>query len=81
VIFDATARWPVTSNVRHVINFYGATDGVGKKLPPGPGFKGKLENINIDTLKQDIGHLNIEKQSAFHKRVINEVLALYGRRS
>ncbi len=81
VIFDATARWPVTSNVRHLINYYGATDGIGKKLSPAKGFKGRLENINIDTLKKDIGHLNIEKQPVFHRRVISEVLALYGRRS
>ena len=79
VIFDATAHWPVTSNVRHLINFYGASDGVGKKLSPGKGFKGRLENINIDTLHKSIDHLNIEKQRAFHKRVIGEVLALYGR--
>lgn len=81
VIFDATAHWPVTSNVRHLINFYGSTDGVGKKLSPGPGFKGKLENINIDKLHEAIDHLNIEKQPSFHQRVIREVLALYGRRS
>lgn len=81
VIFDATAHWPVTSNVRHVINYYGATDGVGKKLSPAKGFKGKLENINVDKLNSAIGHLDIEKQAAFHRRVIREVLALYGRRS
>jgi hypothetical protein len=81
VLFDATAQWPVTPNVRHVINYYGATDGVGKKLSPAKGFKGKLENINVDKLNGAIGHLDIEKQSAFHRRVIGEVLALYGRRS
>jgi hypothetical protein len=81
VIFDATQRQPVPANVRHLINFYGATDGVGKKLAGGKGFHGKLENINIDKLKEAIGHLNIEKQPAFHKRVLAEVLSLYGRRS
>ncbi len=81
VIFDATAHWPVPANVRHLINFYGATDGVGKKLSPGKGFHGKLENINIDKLKEAIGHLNIEKQPAFHQRVIREVLRLYGRKA
>jgi pimeloyl-ACP methyl ester carboxylesterase len=81
VIFDATAHWPVTPNVRHVINYYGANDGVGKKLSPAKGFKGTLENINVDKLNSAIGHLDIEKQAAFHRRVIREVLALYGRRS
>ena len=81
VIFDATQRQPVPANVRHLINFYGATDGIGKKLKGGKGFHGRLENINIDELEKPIGHLNIEKQPAFHRRVIAEVLRLYGRRS
>ena len=81
VIFDATASWRVPANVRHVINFYGATDGIGKKLTAGKGFHGRLENINVDRLNNAIGHLDIEKQPAFHRRVISEVLALYGRRS
>ncbi len=80
VIFDATARQPVPANVRHLINFYSPTDGIGKRLTPGRGFHGRLENINIDKLKEAIGHLNIEKQATFHKRVIREVLRLYGRR-
>ncbi len=80
VIFDATARQPVPSNVRHLINFYSPTDGVGKKLSGGRGFHGRLENINIDRLREAIDHLNIEKQAAFHRRVIREVLRLYGRR-
>ncbi len=79
VIFDATAHWPVPANVRHLINFYGATDGVGKKLAPGKGFHGKLENINVDKQSNAIGHLDIEKQPAFHRRVVREVLALYRR--
>ena len=79
VIFDATARQPVPANVRHLINFYSPTDGVGQRLAPARGFHGTFENINIDKLGKDIGHLNIEKQPAFHSRVIREVLALYGR--
>jgi hypothetical protein len=81
VIFDATARQPVPANVRHLINFYSPTDGVGKRLAGGRGFHGRLENINIDKLHEAIDHLNIEKQPSFHRRVIGEVLALYGRRS
>ncbi len=81
VIFDATAGQPVPANVRHLINFYSPTDGIGKKLKPGKGFHGRLENINIDTLHKAIDHFNIEKQAAFHRRVIREVLALYGHRA
>jgi pimeloyl-ACP methyl ester carboxylesterase len=81
VIFDATARQPIPANVRHLINYYGATDGVGKRLAGGKGFRGRLENINVDKLNNAIGHLDIEKQSTFHRRVVREVLALYGRRT
>ena len=79
VIFDATARQPVPANVRHLVNYYGATDGVGKRLSGGKGFHGRLENINVDKLNSAIGHLDIEKQPAFHRRVIREVLSLYRR--
>ena len=80
VLFDATARQPVPANVRHLINFYGGTDGIGKVLRPGKGFHGRLQNINVDRLNSTIDHLNIEKQESLHKRVIRAVLALYGRR-
>jgi len=79
VIFDATANQPVPSNVRHLINYYGGTDGIGKRLKPGRGFHGRLENINVDKQNNAIGHLDIEKQPAFHRRVVREVLALYRR--
>lgn len=77
VIFDATRAVPVSANVRHLINYY-SPSGVGKKLSPAPGFKGRFENINVDLMHKDIGHLTIEKQPAFHKRVISEVLGVYG---
>ena len=79
VLFDATARQPVPANVRHLINFYSASDGIGKILRPAAGFHGRIDNVNIDKLHEDIGHLNIEKQESLHKRVIRAVLALYGR--
>lgn len=80
VLFDATARQPVPANVRHLINFYSATDGIGKVLKPAKGFHGRIDNVNVDKLHEAIGHLDIEKQESLHKRVIREVLALYGRR-
>ena len=79
VTFDATARIPVASSVRHFINFYAPSDGIGKKLVPGRGFRGRLENVNVDALNKGIDHFDIEKNPAFHRRVINEVLRLYGR--
>ncbi len=77
VIFDATRAAPVPSNVRHLINYYSPT-GVGKRLSPGKGFRGRLENIDVDKLDKDISHLTIEKQPSFHKRVVREVVGIYG---
>jgi hypothetical protein len=64
--------------VRHLINYYSDNDMIGQKLSPGPGFRGQLENIDVDDLGWPIFHFNIEKQPAFHKRVIAEIVGLYG---
>jgi hypothetical protein len=79
VIFDATnGTIPVAANVRHLINYYSDNDMIGKKLSPGPGFRGQLENIDVDELGRPIFHFNIEKQPAFHQRVIGEIVGVYG---
>ncbi|CAN5321268.1 hypothetical protein BH10PSE9_BH10PSE9_16550 [soil metagenome] len=76
VTFDATQERPVPANVRHFINYYSAMDGIGKRLEGASGFRGRLENINVDTLDKGIGHFDIEKFEDFHKRVIGEVLGV-----
>jgi pimeloyl-ACP methyl ester carboxylesterase len=78
VVFDATAAAPVAANVRHLINYYSPSDGIGKRLSPARGFRGRLENINVDRLHKGIDHFDIEKDPSFHRRVIAEVLAVYG---
>ena len=81
VVFDATAAAPVPANVRHLINYYSPSDGIGKRLSPAKGFHGRLENINVDKLHKGIDHFDIEKDPSFHARVVREVLAVYGVRS
>jgi hypothetical protein len=76
VTFDATHVAPIPGNVGHFINYYSATDGIGKKLAGAAGFHGRLENINVDGLNKGLGHFDIEKFDAFHKRVIGEVLGV-----
>jgi hypothetical protein len=68
----------VPANVRHVINFY-ESKGNGVKLKPGPGFHGRLDNIDVSMTDPSIGHLNIEKNDRLHARAIAAVLAILGR--
>ncbi len=78
VTFDATVAAPVPANVRRLINYYAPSDGIGKRLSPGRGFHGHLENIDVDKLHEGIDHFDIEKDPSFHRRVVREVLAVYG---
>ena len=78
VNFDATSPPLVPANVNHVINFY-APDGFGKILKPAPGFRGRLENVNVQKLLPGIDHLNIEKTNKLHQMAIAAVLRTLGR--
>jgi len=78
VEFDVVSNVPVPNNIRHLINFYESA-GNGRKLTAGPGFKGKLENIDLSRMDASIDHLNIEKDSRLHARAIAAVLAVLHR--
>ena len=78
VNFDAVNSIKVPANVRHVVNFYEST-GNGLALAGGPGFRGRLENIDVSKVDDTIGHLNIEKSPRLHTRAIAEVLRVLGR--
>jgi thioesterase domain-containing protein len=78
VNFDATSPIEVPPNVRHVMNFY-APDGVGVVLKPEPGFHGRLDNINVQTMIPDVQHLTIEKEKRLHSLVVAAVLRVLGR--
>jgi hypothetical protein len=78
VNFDAVNNIKVPANVRHVVNFYEST-GNGLALSGGPGFRGRLENIDVSKVDDTIGHLNIEKSPRLHTRAISEVLRVLGR--
>lgn len=78
VNFDAVNNIKVPANVRHVVNFYEST-GNGLALAGGPGFRGRLENIDVSKTDPTIDHLNIEKSPRLHARAISEVLRVLGR--
>jgi hypothetical protein len=46
VTFDATHPHQVPKNVLHLVNFY-QNNGFGKRISPGPGFKGELTNFDL----------------------------------
>lgn len=76
--FDAVTEKIVPSNVQHVINFY-EPEGIGLKLEGGPGFHGRIDNVDLSKTDPDINHLNIEKSPKLHARAIAAVLAALGR--
>jgi hypothetical protein len=78
VNFDAVNKIKVPANVRRIINFYEST-GNGVALDPAPGFKGRLENIDVSKVDTTIGHLNIEKNPKLHAQAVSAVLRTLGR--
>jgi hypothetical protein len=76
--FDVVSNVPVPNNIRHLINFYESA-GNGRKLVAPPGFKGRLDNIDLSKTDASIGHLNIEKDPALHAKAIAATLAVLGR--
>lgn len=73
VTFAATNPKPIPSNVRKVTNYYFKSGGWGEPIVKGPGFRGRLKNIDFSTDKK-IGHFNIDKQPRLQEQVIRNVL-------
>lgn len=71
VTFDATKPRPVPKNVLHFVNFY-QNNGIGKKVGPGPGFKGELINLDL-TADANIRHINIDKSDRLHAYVVAKI--------
>jgi pimeloyl-ACP methyl ester carboxylesterase len=60
------------SNIARVVNLY-ISDGVGRSVSRGPGFRGVLENIDLKG-RTDVGHISIDKSSRLHQQVLGYVL-------
>jgi len=65
----------VGPGIAEVINYY-KSDGVGKQIKAGPGFTGKLTNVDVSDRK-GIDHLNIEKSPALHAEVLAKLKAIF----
>ncbi|HET7717820.1 MAG TPA: hypothetical protein VFK86_19505 [Bauldia sp.] len=65
----------VARGVEEVVNYYKA-DGWGQLVEAAPGFKGRLQNIDLSD-REEIDHLNIEKSTALHDEVIAKLSAIF----
>ena len=71
VSFDATNPQPVPKNVLHVVNFF-QQNGFGKKVAPGPDFKGELTNVDL-TAETGLSHTTIDKSPRLHAMVMQKI--------
>jgi hypothetical protein len=71
VTFDGTHPHQVPGNVRHLVNFY-QNNGFGKKMSPGPGFVGELNNVDL-TADTSLSHVTIDKAHRLHAQVIAKI--------
>lgn len=78
VTFGPTFNEFAPANVARVINFYQAHSVVTGAVLKGPGFKGSLSNVNLDS-SFDINHLNIDKIDRLHAKAIASIEAVAGR--
>src|SRR5580700_10317424 len=72
VNFDGTEPQRVPKNVEHLVNFY-QNNGFGKRLSPGPGFTGELNNIDL-TADANLSHTTIDKSPRLHAQVIAKIV-------
>lgn len=78
VIFDATHPAEIPDNVTEAINYYKPSRNPKRPsntLTPGPGFKGKIDNDDLESLPS-INHINIDEATALHDRVVKKVVRI-----
>ena len=65
---------PIPGNVMRAINYYQST-GWGAPITPGPGFRGKLSNIDM---REDstVTHVNIDKSANIQAEIEREIAAV-----
>ncbi len=82
IVFDPLGSATVPKGVKKFINYKASGS---KKNPgsfkPGPGFNGKIVNVDIRTLPglDRASHWNIVNQQNLQKRVVDEIAATYRR--
>jgi pimeloyl-ACP methyl ester carboxylesterase len=77
--FGPTLHLKAPANVARVVNYYQAHSAWNGTFSAGPGFRGSLVNINLDSAA-DITHFNIEKNPRLHAETVARVMAIMGGR-
>jgi pimeloyl-ACP methyl ester carboxylesterase len=73
VPFDPVDPTTAGANIARVVNLY-ISNGVGRSVARGQGFRGVLENIDLKG-RVDFGHISIDKSSQLQQQVLGYVLA------
>ncbi|WP_426129467.1 hypothetical protein [Pararhizobium sp. PWRC1-1] len=71
--FAATSPSPLPANITRAVNFYFSSHSWGAALTKGPGFKGRLDNLDLSH-HQHVNHFNIEKQGPLQDEVVKGIL-------
>jgi hypothetical protein len=75
VCFDGVAKKdPVINTIAEVLNYY-KPRGFGQEVTGSANFTGTITNIDL-TKREDIDHLNIDKDPVLHDEVITKVLEI-----
>jgi pimeloyl-ACP methyl ester carboxylesterase len=76
VPFDPVNPTTAGANIARVVNLY-ISNGVGRSVARGAGFRGVLENIDLKG-RVDLGHMSIDKSSQLQQQVLGYVLGAVG---
>lgn len=69
VAFDPTVRQQLAGGTRRYVNLFQSNNGWGSAVGAAPGFRGRLENIDLSQ-RGNITHFNIDKDASLHAQVI-----------
>ena len=72
VPFDPVDPTTAGANIARVVNLY-ISNGVGRSVGRGPGFRGVLENVDLKS-RVELGHMSIDKSSQLQQQVLGYVL-------
>jgi hypothetical protein len=65
---------PLPANVLRAVNYY-QSSGWGAPVTAGPGFRGKLSNIDV-TEESTVSHINIDKSPRIQAEIAREIGAI-----
>lgn len=69
VTFDPVWIGTVPPGPRQVLNFFQSNNLWGRSLGPGPGFGGRIQNLDLGD-RAHLNHFNIEKDPELHAQVV-----------